>query len=92
MEKSLNAFYCHLNKHYSVYSFLANLLLALSYAGLALIGVLNSILDVKVLAVSAFALAGAYLLGKWLNQEVDDIDKIKEHMPNDCRCDKGQGP
>lgn len=89
MEKKLNAFYCHLNTHYSAYSFAANLLTALSLAGLAFLGVLNTVLTTVALIVWASVFCLTYLFAKWLDQEVDDIDKIKGHMPDDdCGCSK----
>lgn len=92
MEKKLNAFYCHINMHYSMYSFFANILTALALAGLAFLGVLNSVLTTVAIVVWASIFSTAYLLGKWLDQEVDDIDKIKGHMPDDCGCDKSKSP
>lgn len=86
MEKKLNAFYCHLNNHYSLYSFLANSATALALAGLALLGVLNTVLTTVALVVWGTLLGSVYFFGKWLNQEVDDIEKLKGHMPDDCGC------
>lgn len=86
MEKKLNAFYCHLNKHYSMYSFLANATTAIAMTGLALLGVLNGALTTLALVVWACIFGAIYLFGKWLNQEVDDIEKLKGHMPDDCGC------
>ena len=91
MEKMLNAFYCHVSKHYTGYSFAANFLTAIAIAGLAFLGVLNSTLTTVVLVLWTGVFSSIYLLGKWLDQEVDDIDKLKGHMPDDCGCDKDKG-
>lgn len=92
MEKKLNALYCHINTHYTAYSFTANALTALALSGLAFLGVLNSVLTTVAIIVWASIFSIAYLLGKWLDQEVDDIDKLKGHMPDDCGCDKNKSP
>ena len=49
--------------------------MALGVAGLALIGALSTILTVSVLIVWGVLLAAIYALGKFLDGEMDDIEK-----------------
>ena len=69
----------HLCKYYVNYSFIANALIALGFAGLALLGLLNTILTATALVVWGCVLGGLYALGKLLDQEVDDLDKVRKH-------------
>lgn len=75
--------YKHLCKHYVLYSFIANMLSAVSMAGLALLGVLTNTMTATWLIGWGIMFAVMLGLGKLLNQEIDDIDKVKEH-DNDC--------
>ena len=69
----------HLCKHYINYSFIANALMALGFAGLALLGLLNTVLTAGALIVWGCLLGALYALGKLLDQEVEDLDKVKAH-------------
>lgn len=73
-------FYLHLGKYYSRYSMLANTLIALALAGFALLGILSTALTVVMLATWGGVFAGLYAVGKLLDQEVDDLEKVKGHM------------
>jgi len=59
---------------------LANTLIALAMAGFALLGVLNTALTLMMLVTWGGVFACLYAVGKLLDQEVDDLDKIKGHM------------
>jgi len=59
---------------------LANTLVALAMAGFALLGVLNTALTLMMLVTWGGVFACLYAVGKLLDQEVDDLDKIKGHM------------
>lgn len=82
----MNKFYAHMCKHYHLYSFIANLLIAVSMAGLALLGVLTNSMTVAWLLGWGFFFAMMFGFGKLLDQEIDDMNKVKEH---DCEstCD-----
>lgn len=83
----LSKFYHHICKHYHAYSILANAMLAIAVAGLTLLGVLNTILTAAMLVGWGGVLAGIYFLGKWLDQEVDDLDKFGNHDHEEgCSC------
>lgn len=90
----LGNLYKHMCKHYRLYSFTANALIALAIAGLALLGVLNTVLTVQMLITWGAVLAAIYAVGKWLDQEVDDLDKLRKHeceLPIQCvKRDQGQ--
>ncbi len=98
----LGGLYEHMRKHYRLYSFTANMLIALAIGGLAFLGILNTVLTVQVLFTWGAVLATVYVVGKWLDQEVDDLGKLREHeceIPircvkrsqgeNSCNCDSG---
>lgn len=71
--------YKHICKNYHLYSFFANMLNALSMAGLALLGLLTETMTVAWLIGWGLAFAGMFFIGKLLDQEIDDLDKVKEH-------------
>lgn len=71
--------YKHLCRHYHLYSFIANLLNAVSMAGLALLGILTDTLAVAWLVGWGFMFAMMFGIGKLLDQEIDDLDKVKQH-------------
>lgn len=81
----MNRFYCHIKNNYHLYSFIANLLIAISMAGLTLLGVLNDSFAAAFLISWGIAFAVMFGVGKLLDQEIDDIDKVKEHS-NDEPC------
>lgn len=72
-------FYNHLCKHYRLYSFTANSLSAISMAGFALLGLLNDTMAVTWLVGWGIMFALMLGIGKLLDQEIDDLDKVKEH-------------
>ena len=78
-------FYRHLCKHYHTYSFVANTLNAVSMAGLALLGVLTDTMTVAWLIGWGVMFAFMFGIGKLLDQEIDDLDKVKEHTDGDCK-------
>lgn len=71
--------YAHICKHYHLYSFIANLLNALSMAGLALLGILTDVMTIAWLIGWGVAFAAMFFVGRLLNQEIDDLGKVKEH-------------
>lgn len=74
-----NKIYRHICKHYHRYSFVANMLSSISLAGLALIGVISDTMTMAWLIGWAVMFAITYWFGSLLNQEIDDMDKVKEH-------------
>ena len=72
--------YKHICLNYHTYSILANVMIALAIAGFALLGVLTSVLTVTVLVAWGLVLACIYGVGKLLDQEVDDLDKVAAHI------------
>lgn len=77
-------FYKHLCVNYHAYSISANIMIALAIAGFSLLGVLTSTLTTAALIFWGFVLAGIYGVGKLLDQEVDDLDKVKAHSKGTC--------
>jgi hypothetical protein len=52
---------------------------AVSLAGLALLGVITDTMTVAWLIGWAIMFATLFMVGKLLDQEIDDLDKVKEH-------------
>lgn len=77
-------FYKHLCRNYHSYSIAANLMIALSIAGFALLGILTTTLTGAALISWGFLFAAIYGIGKLLDQEVDDLDKVKAHTKGVC--------
>jgi hypothetical protein len=75
----LNKLYNNIRKHYHLYSFIANLLMAISMAGLTLLGVLNDSFTAAMLMSWGVLFAVMYGVGKLLNQEIEDLDKVGGH-------------
>lgn len=80
----LNKIYKHMCNHYHAYSMIANILIALAIAGLSLLGILTTILTSKVLVAWGFIFAVLFCVGKLLDQEVDDMDKVGNHQKGRC--------
>lgn len=80
----LNKLYKHMCVNYHAYSIIANILIALSIAGLSLLGILTTVLTSKVLIVWGFLFAIMFCVGKLLDQEVDDMDKVGNHTNRRC--------
>lgn len=75
----LKKFHNHMCAHYSVYSLIANLLNATAMAGLAYLGVLTDTIALNWLVGWGIMFAVMFGLGRLLNQEIDDLDKVMEH-------------
>lgn len=80
----LNAIYKHMCMNYHAYSMVANILIALSIAGLSLLGILTTVLTSKVLVAWGFIFAVLFCVGKLLDQEVNDMDKVGNHQKRRC--------
>lgn len=80
----LDKFYRHMCKHYHLYSFTANMLNAVSMAGLAYLGILTDTMTLNWLVGWGVMFAVMFGLGRLLNQEIDDMNKVKEHV---CELD-----
>lgn len=59
-------------KSYSVWAFIANILVALSVTGLSVLGVLTSGMAFKTLAISATVLGIAGFAGRFIQQDLED--------------------
>lgn len=76
-------FHKHLCAYYSVYSLIANLLNAVAMAGLVYLGFLTDTMALNWLIGWGITFAVMFGLGKLLNQEIDDLDKVMEHKCHD---------
>lgn len=83
MNKWQQKLYSHMCEHYSKYSLAANMFLACSIAGLALLGVLTSVLTATMLIGWGMVFSLLYAIGKLLDQEIDDLEKNRGHHCND---------
>lgn len=84
----MNKLYKHLCKHYHLYSFIANTLIAVSMAGLALLGVLTDTMTVAWLAGWGIFFAAMFGIGKLLDQEIEDMDRVKGHDEDSCKSER----
>ncbi|ANA49276.1 hypothetical protein PMW_151 [Pseudomonas phage phiPMW] len=82
----MSKFYKHVCKHYHLYSFIANSLIAVSMAGLALLGILTNAMTVAWLIGWGFFFAVMFGVGKLLDQEIEDMGKVKDHKCEDTIC------
>lgn len=82
-----NKLYKNICKHYHFYSFAANTLIAIGMAGLALLGILTDTMTVAWLVGWGFMFATLFCIGKLLDQEIDDLNKVKEHS-HESNCDR----
>lgn len=80
--------YKHMRKHYQLYSFTANALNAIAMAGFALVGLLNDVMAVTWLVSWGIMFAILLGCGKLLDQEMDDLDKVKEHVNESDNTDQ----
>lgn len=80
--------YNHMCKHYNKYSFVANFLMAVSMAGLGFLGILNSQLATNMLIGWGVLFASLYGVGKLIDQEIDDLDKVGAHCDVNGKCGK----
>lgn len=85
----LEKFYKHMCVNYHTYSIIANVLIALSIAGFALLGILTTTLTATVLFTWGLFFAFVYCIGKLIDQEVDDLDKVASHGG---RCNSERDP
>ena len=60
-------------KSYSSLSIIANILVALSISGLSVLGVISNVIALPLLVGLALALGLASLLGRIIDQELDDL-------------------
>lgn len=81
-----NKVYNNICKHIHLYSFIANALNAIGMAGLALLGILTDTMTVAWLVGWGFMFATFFFIGKLLDQEIDDLDKVKGHTHNESNC------
>lgn len=65
-------------KTYSFLSIVANILVALSVSGLAVLGVLSSQVAFGTLATSASVLGLIGAVGRFVDQSYDDLEKEKD--------------
>ena len=73
MMKFVNNWKKILIKSYSSLSIIANILVALSISGLSVLGVISNVIALPLLVGLALALGLASLLGRIIDQELDDL-------------------
>lgn len=83
--------YKHICKHYHFYSFIANAMIAFAMAGLALLGVLTDSMTAAWLVGWGVMFAIIFGIGKLLDQEIDDLDKVNEHTEHSCHVEHATG-
>jgi len=74
----------HLKRHFSLYVIITNALCAIAVAAFAILGVFSSLLSVPVLIANATIFGVIYAIGKFGNEQLEDIPKVYE-FENGCR-------
>lgn len=65
-------------KSYSSWSIIANILIALSVSGLSVLGVISNVVAIPILVGLAIPLGVLGLLGRVIDQSIDDIKQGRE--------------
>lgn len=73
-----NAIREHLKRHFSLYILITNVLCAIGVAAFAIIGVLSTYMSVPVLIGNAAVFGLIYAVGKFGNEQLEDIPKVDE--------------
>lgn len=68
----------HMKRHFSTYVVVTNALIAISIAGLATLGALSGALSIPALCVNAVIFGVVYAVGKFGNDQLEDIPRIDE--------------
>lgn len=69
----------HMKKYFSQYVFVTNVLCAVSVGAFATLGVLSSLLSVPMLLGNALVFGIIYAVGKFGNDQLEDIPKLDEY-------------
>lgn len=72
----------HMKRHFSLYVLITNALIAVSIAGLATLGALSGALSIPTLSVNALVFGAVYAVGKFGNDQLEDIPRLDEF---ECR-------
>jgi len=75
----------HMKRHFSTYVVVTNALCAISIAGLATLGALSGALSVPALGVNALIFGAVYAIGKFGNDQLEDIPRLDEF---ECKVNK----
>lgn len=75
----------HFKRHFATYILITNVLCALSVAAFAILGVLSSMLSVPMLVGNAIIFGVIYAIGKFGNEQLEDIPKIDEFEKGNSR-------
>ncbi|QYW06619.1 hypothetical protein uav_088 [Pseudomonas phage UAVern] len=68
----------HLKRHFSLYILVTNILCAISVAAFAILGVLSTYMSVPVLVVNSAVFGMIYAIGKFGNEQLEDMPKVDE--------------
>lgn len=68
----------HLKRHFSLYILITNVLCAISVAAFAILGVLSTYMSVPVLIGNAIVFGLIYAIGKFGNEQLEDMPKVDE--------------
>lgn len=79
-------FYKVVKEQYSFWSTLTNAMIAFGVAGLTLLGVISPMLTTLALVVWGVLLSFTYFLGKFLDQQIEDMEKV-ERRTKDVKVD-----
>jgi len=68
----------HFKRHFATYILITNVLCAVSVAAFAVIGLLQYMMSVPVLIGNAIVFGLLYALGKFGNEQLEDLPKVDE--------------
>jgi hypothetical protein len=75
----------HLSRHFATYVFVTNAMVAISIAAFSVLGVFSSMISTPILIVNAIVFGMLYAVGKFGNEQLEDLPKIeafeKGHTP-----------
>lgn len=78
----------HLKRHFAAYILFTNLLCALSVGVFAVLGVLSNMMSTPVLVGNAVVFGIIYAIGKFGNEQLEDMPKVAEFekgAPHVCK-------
>lgn len=68
----------HFKRHFAAYILITNILCAVSVSAFAVIGLLQYMMSVPVLVGNAIVFGLLYAIGKFGNEQLEDIPKVDE--------------
>lgn len=78
----------HLKRHFATYILITNIMAAVSVAAFAVLGALSNMMSVPMLIGNAVVFGIVYAIGKFGNEQLEDIPKIDEFEKGNSHVSK----